>query len=237
MRDYADLHLCPPLDDVSNARSMADLLVELNTRTIGLVLPPERSERMMIVHEVFKNAGLEVARRVNLKPKSRNDLLRSLRRYRNQYEIVAVECSSFPVSRVAVRDRRVDIVYFPKTERSNPFHARLATTCRAALEINMSELISSSNSGRSLFGFQRDIETAVEASTTVIGSTMGSKPFDLRSPRDIASILNIIGLPLRDALNAVSAVPLSIVRSNRSRLKEPQLERGVRILGRSNRDA
>jgi RNase P/RNase MRP subunit p30 len=216
---------------------MANLLAELNTRTIGLVLPPERSGHMPIVHEAFKNAGLEVARRVNLKPKSRNDLLRSLRRYRSQYEIVAVECSSFLVSRVAVRDRRVDVVYFPKTGRSNPFHARLAKTCRAALEINMSELISSLNSGIRLLGLRRDIETAVEASTTVVGSTMASKPFDLRSPRDIASVLNIIGLPLRDALNAISTVPLSIVRRNRSRLNEPQLEQGVRVLRRSNRDA
>jgi RNase P/RNase MRP subunit p30 len=237
VREYADLHLCPLLDDVSNARSMANLLAELNTRTIGLVLPPERSGHIPIAHDVFKNAGLEVARRINLKPKSRNDLLRGLRRYRNQYEIVAVECSSFLVSRVAVRDRRVDIVYFPKTVRSNPFHARLANTCRAALEINMSELISSPNSGTSLFRLRRDMETAVEASTTVIGSTGASKPFDLRSPRDVASILNLIGLPLRDALNATSTVPVSIVRRNRSRLDEPQLEQGVRILRRSNKDA
>jgi len=216
---------------------MADLLVELNTGTVGLVLPPERSGRIPIVHGVFNNAGLEVARRINLKPKSRNDLLRDLRRYRNQYEIVAVECTSFLVSRVAVRDRRVDVVYFPKTVRSNPFHARLAKTCRAALEINISELISSPNPGTSLFGLRRDIETAVEASTAVIGSTAASKPFDLRSPRDISSILNLIGLPLRDSLNAVSTVPLGIVGRNRSRLNEPQLEEGVRILRRSDRDA
>ncbi len=232
MRTYADLHLSPPLDDTPNAQSMASLLLDLRTSIVGLALPAERLGSMPAAYEVFKSNGIDVAKRLNLKPKSRNDLLRNLRRHRNACEIIAVKCDSFSVSQVAVRDKRVDIVYFPKTERGNGFRSRLARTCRAALEINISELMSNIDSPPILFGLRRDIETAVEASIPVVGSTGASKPLDLRSPRDIAAILSVIGLPLNSALDAVSAIPVSIVEKNRLKLIVPRLEQGVRILRR-----
>jgi len=230
VRTYADLHLCPPLDDASNAQSMASLLLELRTSIIGLALSAERLGRMPAAYEVFRSTGIDVAKRLNLKPKSRNDLLRNLRRHRNAYEIIAVQCDSFSVSQVAVRDRRVDIVHFPKTGRANAFRSRLARTCRAALEIDISELISNTDSPLTLSGLRRDIETAVEASVPVVGSTGASKPLDLRSPRDIAAILSVIGVPLNNALDAISTIPVSIVEKNRLKLSEPRLEQGVRIL-------
>ena len=230
MRAYADLHLLPPPDDAANAQAMADILLELRTSTIGLVLPPERLERMPAAYSVFRSAGIDVATRLNLKPKSKNDLLRDLRKHRNAYEIIAVQCDSSPISQVAVRDRRVDIVRFPRTMGAKLFHLRLARICRAALEIDMTELTSRINSPATLFGLLRNIQIAVEASIPVIGSTGASKPLNLRSPRDIASILHVIGLPINSALDSVSAVPVGIVQKNRLKLGQSQPEDGVRIL-------
>ena len=232
MRAYADLHLCPSLDDLANAQSMANLLVELQLQVVGLVVPPERLHNLHPVANLFRHAGLDVARRLNLKPKSREELLRSLRRFRNKYEIVSVECGVPSVSRVAIRDRRVDIVYFPDRERGSILRRNLATSCRAALEINLSALTSGPGFGARLHSLKREIETAAQASTKVIGSTKASNPYELRSPRDIAAILHSVGLPLESALRAVSEIPLAIVRKNRLRLEEPQLEEGVRILRR-----
>jgi len=236
MRAYADLHLSPPLDDTANARSMASLLTQLQTRVVGLVVPPERSSSSLPIAEVFRNAGIDVATRLDVNPKSREELLKSLRRFRSKYEIISVECNTSHVSRVAVRDRRVDIIHFPKQQSGNLFRGNLAKSCRAALEFNLSELISDPTLETRLRLFRREIETAAETSTTVIGSSNASNPFGLRSPRDIAAVLYMIGLPLDLALRGVSDIPLGIVKKNRLRLAEPQIDEGVRILRRSTRN-
>ena len=230
MRAYADLHLCPSLEDLANARSMASLLAELRVRAVGLVVPPERLSPLPTIAELFKGSGFDVARRLNLRPKSREELLRSLRRFRSKYEIIAVECGMLSVSRVAVRDGRVDIVYFPKLERGNPFRGTLASTCRAALEISLSELTSGPGFGARLRSLRREIQIAAKASTTVIGSSKASSPYELRSPRDMAAILHLMGLPLESALRAVSETPVDIVKKNRLRIQEPELDEGVTIV-------
>jgi RNase P/RNase MRP subunit p30 len=229
MRNYVDLHLCPTLDDLQNARSMADILSETGTRTVGFVVPPDQLSREQPAMNVFKEAGLDVARRLDVRPRSRDQLLRDLQKFRNKYEIIAVECTTSSVSQVAVRDRRVDIVYFPKRERGNRFRSNLAKTCRAGLEFNISELIAGEHLDARLHQTRREVEAAAAASLTMIGSSGAANPLELRAPRDIAALLHLLGLPLQKALESVSENPLALVKRNRLKLAEPQLEEGVRI--------
>jgi len=232
MKHYADLHMCPPLDDAANARSMVDVLNGLETTVVGLVVPPDRLTPPSPVMNSFRDSGLDVVKRLNLKPRSREELLRSLRKFRAMYEIVAVSCCTQSVSRVAVRDRRVDIVHFPKQGHGSSLQRNLANTCRAAVEFNMSELTEGSGYEAGLGRLRREIEIAAEASTQVIGSTNASNPFELRAPRDVAAVLHMLGLPLEAAMSGVSEIPLAIVERNRLRMNEPQLEEGVRIVRR-----
>jgi RNase P/RNase MRP subunit p30 len=232
MRLYADLHLCPQLDDAANARSMGEILNQLGTVLVGLVVPPNQLTPTPAAMEAFREAGIDVAKRLNLKPRSREELLSGLRRYRSQYEILAVECGRQSVSQVAVRDKRVDIVHFHKQGQRSSFRRNLARTCRAALEFNMSELTQELENGATLSWQRRELEVAAEASTQVIGSTGASTPLGLRAPKDVAAVLQMLGLSPQAALSAVSEMPVMIVRRNRLRTEHPQLEEGVRIMRR-----
>jgi RNase P/RNase MRP subunit p30 len=232
MRLYADLHLCPPLDDTANARSMGEVLNQLGTVLVGLVVPPNKLTPTPAAMNALREAGIDVAKRLNLRPKSREELLSGLRRYRSQYEIVAVECDRQSVSQVAVRDKRVDVVHFHKQGQRSSFRRNLAGTCRAALEFNMSELTQELESGATLSWQRRELEIAAEASTGLIGSTGASAPLGLRAPRDVAAVLQMLGLSPQAALSAVSETPLTIVRQNRLKTEHPQLEEGVRIMRR-----
>jgi RNase P/RNase MRP subunit p30 len=215
---------------------MADVLIGLEIAVVGLVVPPDQLTPTPPAMNSFKDAGLDVAKRLNLKPRSREELLKSLRRFRTKYEIVAVNCSAQSVSRVAVRDRRVDIVQFPKEGPGASFRRNLASTCRAALEFNMSDLTQGQGHEVRLGRVRREIEIAAEASTSVIGSSNASNPFELRAPRDVAAVLHTLGLSLEAALEGVSKIPVTIVKQNRLRAEEPQLEEGVRIVRRSTHD-
>jgi len=215
---------------------MANVLAELQTRVVGLVLPPQRLTPTPPIVDAFKSAGIDVAKRLNLKPSSREELLRSLRRFRSKYEIVSVECSVPSVSRVAVRDRRVDLVYFPKQQLGSIFRGNLAKSCRAALEFNLSELTSGPSFEVGLYRLRREIEVAAEGSTAVIGCTRASNPFQLRSPRDVAAILHLLGLPFSAAVRAVSDLPIEMVKKNRLRMREPGMDDGITVIRRSPED-
>jgi RNase P/RNase MRP subunit p30 len=236
MRRYADLHLCPPLDDDANARSMADVLSQLGTPVVGLVVPPDRLSPTPAAMGSFRAAGLDVAKRLNLTPRSREELLGGLRRFRARYEIVAVDCVTQSVSRVAVRDRRVDLVHFSGQGLGRSFRRNLAGMCRAALEFNMSELTQGARYDAGLGRQRQQLEIAAEASIPVVGSTMASNPFELRAPRDVAAVLHMLGLPPQAALASVSEIPLTIVRQNRLKAEHSDLEQGVRIVKRSAHD-
>lgn len=230
MRAYVDLHVCPSLDDLPNAQTMAKLLTEVQVQIIGLVLPPERLAPLPSVVDVFKDSGVDVAKRLNLRPRSREELLRSLRRFRGKYDVIAVECGVPSVLRVAVRDRRVDIFRFPDRVHTRILRGSLGGSCRASLEINLSELDSGPDFGARLVGAKREIEAAAEASAKVVGCTGASNPFELRSPRDTAAILHLLGLSLESASMAVSEIPFRIVEKNRLRIKEARLAEGVKVL-------
>lgn len=230
MKRYADLHLSPSLDDVANARSMAEVLGEFDILIVGLVVPPDRLIPTPPSVTAFATAGLDVAKRLDLKPRSREELLRSLRRFRSKYEIIAVNCSIPSVSRVAVRDRRVDIVRFPNGGQGGGFRRNLASTCRAALEFNVSDLSRAPDFEARLRRLSREIKVAAETSTSVIASTNASTPIELRAPRDIAALLHALGLPLDAALKGISEIPLKVVRKNRLRMGKPELEEGVKIV-------
>jgi RNase P/RNase MRP subunit p30 len=209
---------------------MASVLNELGTGVIGLTIPPNRLTSTPPAVSSLRDAGIDIAKRLNLKPRSREELLRSLRTFRSKYEIIAVDCSTPSVSRVAVRDRRVDIVRFPKQGSGSEFRRNLASTCRAALEFNMSDLTEARGFEATLRRLRREIEIAAETSTVVVGSTNASNPYELRAPRDVAALLHVLGLSLGDALKGVSEIPLAIVNENRLRMRDPDLEEGVRIV-------
>jgi ribonuclease P/MRP protein subunit RPP1 len=230
MKFFADLHLCPPLDDATNAGSMAEVLNQIEIALVGVVVAPDRLTTTLPVMNSFKDAGIDVAKRLDLRPRSREELLNSLRRHRSNYDVVAVSCSTESVSRVAVRDRRVDVVQFPKQGPGSFFRKNLANTCRAAVEFNVSELIQGQQHEVRLGRVRREIEIAAGASTSLVGCSGASNCFELRAPRDMAALLQMVGLSPEAAMASVSKVPLAIVKQNRLRTGPHQLEEGVRIV-------
>jgi RNase P/RNase MRP subunit p30 len=97
----------------------------------------------------------------------------------------------------------------------------------------MSELIRGPEFKAKLGRQRRELEVATEASTRVIGCTGASNPLELRAPKDVAAVLHMLGLSSQAALAGVSEIPIAIVRQNRLRTEQPQLEEGVRIVRRS----
>lgn len=239
MRKFADLHLMPSLEDLEQVKSMINKSAELGFRTVGLSLPPKIGvNEVNQVEKMGHDAGVELARRVDLAPRSRRELLNGLRRLRRRFEILNVFCASKVVARQAAKDRRVDLLSFPVAEYPKVFfdraEAELASSALACLEIDMQPLLSLRGFARIrlLSVLRREVAAAKSLRVPIVLSSGATDMRFLRKPQDFASLGVLFGLDLPLALKALSDTPFKIVERNRQKLSLNYVASGVRVVRR-----
>ena len=136
---FADLHLCAPWDDLEQAKRLVAKSAELGYTQIGVPLPHSVNEEAVDqLRQISGELGLDLVTRLDLAPRSPDELLIGLRRFRRKFEVVSVLCNSKPVARQAAKDRRVDLLCFRSFDPSKRFfdraEAELASASSAALK-------------------------------------------------------------------------------------------------------
>jgi len=236
MKGFADLNLRPSQEAKTQER-LAEVVRDLGFSMVAA------SHVDGSVQESFRNLlkgkGVDMATRVDIRAKNRNQLLTSLRRLRDAFEIVAVECLSPQAAVVAVRDRRVDLVCFNPRNPSVKFRGSLARICNASYEVTLSKLIYSrpDEFPRLLARVKDEVRLAVEKDVAVVVSSGAENPLMLRGPLEMAAFAKLVGLVNSRAAESVSKAPLDLVHRNRLRLSESYVTEGVRILRTPRRDA
>jgi len=179
--------------------------------------------------------GIDVASRINLRPKNTNELSKALRRVRRKFEIVAVHCENKAVSRQAAKDHRVDILTFNplKTGRRRVGFDRqgasLASKSNCAYEMSLSDILGSgAEFPRVLVNLKRDIWNATHEGIPVVVSSGARTPLRMREPRALASIMSLLGLSENMGLDAVSVTPQRILERNRDKLTPGFVSPGVK---------
>ncbi len=240
MRRFADLCLKPNPNDRDQPAELIVKAKELGYRLVGMSLPQDaKRDTWLFLRDTCKEHSIDFATRVDLTPRSPDDLLRSLRRFRRKYELVAVNCVSKAVARQAAKDHRVDLIAFPSCAPRERFfdraEARVASEGVAALEIDMSMLLQTSGyfRARLLSCLRRELAIAKKADIPVVISSHAADKFQLRGPRDFASFATLLGLGSVSALDAVSTVPVAIVKRNREKLDPSYVAAGIRVVRRS----
>ena len=232
MRKFADIHLkLFEMNDAVLTRT-AKLIRDMGIDIVGIVVPQTLKQfEMSRIRTVLTKTGINVATRVDLNPKNRNQLLSDLRSVRKRFEIVAVECRSHEVAAVACRDRRVDIISLPINNRRITYRMSLGGRYRASLEINVAELISTGNLPRHVvLSRLRDVVSKVKSNhIPIVLSSGADNPLLLRAPREIAAIGTVLGMQSAEALDAVSTTPIAIVELNRKKLSHEYVTTGVKI--------
>jgi len=239
MRKFADLHLKPSLEDFEQVKSMINKCAELGFQMVGLSFPSKIGvDEVNQVRKVCHDAGVELATRVDLAPRSRRELLAGLRWLRRRFEIVNVFCASKVVARQAAKDRRVDLLSFPVAEYAKIFfdraEAELASSALACLEIDMQPLLSLRGFARirRLSVLRREVATAKSLKVPIVFSSGATDMRFLRKPQGFASLGMLFGLDLPLALDALSETPLGIVGRNRQKLSPDYVASGVRVVRR-----
>jgi ribonuclease P/MRP protein subunit RPP1 len=190
------------------------------------------------VQRVCEEAGIGFASRVDLKPHTAEELLKCVRKFRRQFELVAVMCESKVVARQAAKDRRVDLLNFPQPDFRRAFfdlaEAELASACLASLEVDLGSLLQQEGAARVrlLSILRREVQTAREFHVPIVLSSGVSEELLMRRPVDLASLSFLLGLDKDVATEAVSKNPTAIVARNREKLNQRFIAPGVRVIRR-----
>ena len=243
MKCFADLHLRVPLKNLKQTETMVRNASELGYSLIAIPLPPNvNSQQVSQLEQVCNDAKVDFVTRVNLSPRTSNELLHNLRRFRRKYEIIAVRCNTKDVARQAAKDRRVDLLQFSVTNLRQRFfdepEAELASQALSSLEIELAPILQLTTFSRIrlLSRLRKEAATAQRAKIPITLSSGATDTNLLRSPRDYAALTTLFDLPLHSALKALSENPFDTVERNRKKLSPNYVAPGIHVVGRKTVD-
>jgi RNase P/RNase MRP subunit p30 len=238
-RVYIDLHLCPIVKDSEQVSRMIDKACKFGYGLVAVTFPQNVSEEeVQKVRGICDEAEVDLVTRVDLKPRTPNELVYCLRRLRRKFEIIAVICDSKSVARQAARDRRVDLLNFPSFDFRRRFfdraEAELASNSLASFEVDTRPLLSLDGSARIrlLASLRREASIAKKFHVPIVISSGVSEVMLMRKPKELAALGFLFDLDEISAVKAVSENPLLIVKRNREKLSPRFVAPGIRIVRR-----
>lgn len=230
MRRYVDFWVRG--EDYKSSLELLRSLKRLGFSDAVMELREELLERVKDLRRAGEELGINVHRKLVVAPESRKELLRALRGNRGKFEVITVLCDNLEVALVAARDSRVDSLIIPPKPRFR-FDKGVAATIRNCVELPFSQYLSNK---------QAFLETALKLvetlgkRTELIVSSAASNPLELRGPRELASLLWVLGDPREKALNSVSITPRKILERNLLKLSGCYVARGVVKLGEEDQE-
>jgi ribonuclease P/MRP protein subunit RPP1 len=236
-RTFADLHLHVNPKDQQATQRLITKAAQLGYRYISIPFTSglQETEIVALKAECTK-FGLDFVLRADFKPRTQEDLMRFLRKFRRQFEIICIVCDSKDVARQAAKDRRVDLLNFPSLDYHKRFfdraEAELASCSLAALEVDVKPLLVMEGPARVrlLSSLRREVAVALEFRVPVVVSSGVGEENLLRKPRDLASLAYLFGLDEEHALVAVSTNPAAVVLRNREKLSSRFIAPGISVV-------
>lgn len=236
-RAFSDLHLCINPKDSSATQAAIAKAANLDYKLIAVPLPPDtRTNEIYRLQNQCKTFGVDFVSRVDIRPRSQNELMSLLRRLRRRFEIICIQCESKDVARHAAKDRRVDLLNFPHFSYYRRFfdraEAELASRSLATLEVDVKPLLLLKGPQRVRFLslLRREIVIAKEFHLPIVVSSGVSELMLLRRPREVAMLASLFSLEGNAALDAVSVNAATMVARNRVKLSREFVAPGIRIV-------
>jgi RNase P/RNase MRP subunit p30 len=236
-RAFADLHLRLNMKDHTATLRIINKAATLGYSLIAVPLTPEKpASEIAKLRAICNEAKIDFASRIDLRPRTHNELMHQLRRLRRKFEVICVACENKMVARQAAKDRRVDLLNFPSLDfRKRYFdeaEAELASNSLTAFEIDVKPLLLLEGPTRTrlLSNIRREATIAGEFHVPIILSSGVSEERLLRKPLEMAALAFLFSLERISASDAVSQNPYAIVERNREKLGSKFVAPGVRVI-------
>jgi RNase P/RNase MRP subunit p30 len=236
-RTFADLHLRINPKDIQTAQRFIGKAAKMGYRYISVPFTQGLQEtEAATLKEMCTKNGLDFVLRADFKPRTQEDLMHFLRKFRRKFEVICIICDSKEIARQAAKDRRVDLINFPSLDYHKRFfdraEAELASCSLTALEVDIKSLLVMEGPARVrlLSCLRREVAIALEFHVPVVVSSGIDVENLLRMPRDLASLVYMFGLDEAKALDAISTNPNAIILRNREKLSSRFIAPGISIV-------
>jgi len=236
-RTFADLHLRINPKDTQTAQRLIVKAKQLGYQSISIPFTQGLQEtEAATLKDMCNKTGLDFVLRSDFRPRTQEDLMRFLRKFRRKFEVICIACDSKEVARQAAKDRRVDLINFPSLDYHKRFfdraEAELASCSLTGLEVDVKSILVMEGPARVrlLSCLRREVAVALEFHVPVVLSSGGDVENLLRMPRDLASLAYLFGLDEAQALDAISTNPNAIVLRNREKLSSRFISPGISVV-------
>ena len=208
---------------LDQALSLLKILKELGFSGAVLELQEELIEEFDELKLRANELGMSLYRKLIVKPEGRRDLLKTLRGNRGRFEVITVICENLETALVAARDSRVDSLIIPPRPRFR-IDKGVASLIKNRVELPFKFFLEDR---------QAFLETALNVikflgrKVDLIISSGAEDEYDLRNPRELAALLQVLGYDQEKALDSVSKIPEQILEENMLKLSKQYVARGV----------
>lgn len=209
MKKFTDIYL----QSNNESQLLLNRLFELGYHSVGL-------------NSKEKHSKIDVVYRIDLEPRNQNELSHLLGKHRWSVEVMTVMCRTRSISRQAGKDRRVDLVLFPVTERWKQNHldrkqAGLMRDSGGGYLVDLSLLLLTDRLilRKNIEFLKRNIQNAVKKGVPVVASSGAASLWDLRDPYGLASLLSLLDIDEAHALDMISTTIRTMINDNRRKLE------------------
>ena len=193
-------------------------------------------EQKAAIELARKEVNIDIVSGVTIKTRDKLEMKRLLGQVRDKVEIVIVDGGSYRVNRAACEDSRVDILARPEFERTDngldEVCLKAARENNVAIQINFREILHTYRRIRNhmLTHIGTNMRLADEMRVKLIVCSGAQSKWDIRDPRELVSLANVLGMELNKAFSIVSDIPQSIVETNRKKLEGGTIMDGVEVV-------
>ena len=198
--------------------------------------PQKLQELKEKIAEVQKLVKVEIIPGVKIEAGTISELKRSIEQAREKAVIIAVAGGDYEINRAACEDSRVDFLAHPEFNRRDNgldevcLHA--ASKNDVAIEVNFRELLSTYKRTRTynLEKIATNIRLCQNLGVKIVASSGAQSAWEMRDPRELVSIVNILGVELGSSFATVSDIPNAIIDKNKRKLGGKVIADGVEVV-------
>jgi ribonuclease P/MRP protein subunit RPP1 len=228
---FFDLHV-----QTENIEEIAKFAKDLGYSGIALCNEWESTEKLdKLKEKIAKVKDVEIYLGVTITTKNPDELRKIIDKVREKVMILIVRGGDFAINRVACENPKVDMLAHPELGRID---IGLDETClkkaaenNVAIQVSFREIINSYRKPRSyIFNhIATNLRLADKFNTPIIICSGAQDKWEMRGPRELVSVLNVLGLDLGKAFASVTSTPQNIVEKNRDTLEGKRVTKGVKI--------
>ncbi|MFX1504598.1 MAG: RNase P subunit p30 family protein [Promethearchaeota archaeon] len=194
---------------------------------------PTKEEKKEMIHSSFSSLiSMHERLDIGLNNESKAQMTSLLSHKRRDFPIIAVTCANPDLTAWAAQDNRVDILRFPLFQTGKLMTrsiAKLMVKFEKCLEIQLCELYSLPERQQipALRQIRSAVEIAIRKKVPIIVSSGSTRPEQMRAPRELASLSQMLLDDSVLSLNSLSIIPQQLVKRNLKKINQDYIAPGV----------